>query len=448
MVPPNRCLPLQRNLICFVGKRRFSFPSVLQADSISLCRNLHWIFPSVIVMRKTAFLVVFLISMSAFVHANTDTLIDLDGLLAQAIANNPELSALMAEYRAAGMRISVLRYLPDPMVSIEWQGENRMYGISQKLPFPTKIAAQSKVEALTAEQNYLKYAYRVNSVILDVKSAYAQLYFSHRKAEAAEKAVLFLKQVYSVTLNKYAFGEASQSEVLRAQIELSKAENDRAAAEDDISISGAALNVLLHRHVDEPLGIPLEPVTRTGQLDLEELYSLARKKEPMLKAYGVAFEKAAVMKSLARQTYLPDFMLGFNQMDGVMNDRKYMLGFTIPLWFIGKQRNLVREAEFGRQMALADYEAMENNVMLSVKRAKLQADKKKRLVDLYGNSLLPQTDAALKSALSDYRVGAVEFEHLLGTATLLVRIELEYHQANADYFIAVAELERVIGIVD
>ncbi|UCF71416.1 MAG: TolC family protein [candidate division WOR-3 bacterium] len=389
-----------------------------------------------------------MISLLAFAHANTDTLIDLDGLLAEAIANNPELSALMAEYRAAGMRISVLRYLPDPMVSIEWEGENRMYGISQKLPFPTKIAAQSKVEALTAEQDYLKYAYRVNSVILDVKTAYAQLYFSHGKAGAAEKAVSFLKQVYNVTLNRYALGEASQSEVLRAQIELSKAENDRAAAEDDISISEAVLNVLLHRHVDEPLGIPREPMSQIGERNLEELYAHANEHEPMLRAYGVALKKAAVMKSLAYQAYLPDFMLGFNQMDGVMNDRKYMLGFTIPLWFIGKQRNLVREAEFGREMALADYEAMKNNVMLSVKRAKLQVDKKKRLVALYKNSLLPQTEAALKSALAAYGVGGVEFEHLLETATLLVRIELEYHQANADFFTAAAELERVIGIVD
>ncbi|UCD18728.1 MAG: TolC family protein [candidate division WOR-3 bacterium] len=399
-------------------------------------------------MRETTVLFILFISMSAFGHANNDTLIDLDGLLAEAIANNPELSALMADYRAAGMRISALRYLADPMVSIEWQGGNRMYGISQRLPFPTKIAAQAKVEAMTAEQDYLKYANRLNSMILDVKTAYAQLYLSHRTADAAEKAVSFLKQVYDVTLSKYALGEASQSEVLRAQIELSKVENDRAAAKDDISLSEAALNVLLHRHVDEPLGIPQEPMTLIGERDLVELYAHADELEPMLKAYGVAYKKAAVMKSLAHQTYLPDFMLGFSQTDGVMNDRKYMLGFTIPLWFMGKQRNLVREAEFGRQMALANYEAVRNDVMLSVKRAKLQVDKKKRLVVLYRNSLLPQTEAALKSALAEYGVGGVEFEHLLDTATLLVRIELEYHQANADYFTAAAELERAIGIVD
>jgi len=381
-------------------------------------------------------------------HAQNDSLLNLHELVEEAIANNPELKALMADYKAAGARISGFRYLMDPMISIEWDGETRMYGFSQQVPFPTKIATQSKLEALQTEQNYLKYVGRLRSMIREVKTAYADLYFTHKKVEAVERAIFLLRQVYSATVNKYSLGQASQSEVLRAQIELSKAENELLAARDDVAISEATLGALLDRQIDAPMGKPQEPTTKIDELGLTELYALAKEQEPRLKAYDLAYKKAVLMRSMARQAYLPDLMLGFSQMDDAMHDRKYMLGITLPLWFWGKQNKLVAEAEYGRQMALASYRTVENDILLSVKRTKLRVDKQKRLVELYRNSILPQTEAALKSAFTEYQVNLVGFKHLLDTATLLVQAELEYHRAYTDYFVAVAELEQAIGVVE
>jgi cobalt-zinc-cadmium efflux system outer membrane protein len=385
---------------------------------------------------------------SRMVRAQSDSLLNLRELVKEAIENNPGLKALMADYKAAEARVSGFRYLMDPMVSIEWDGETRMYGFSQQVPFPTKIATQSKLEALQTEQTYLKYAGRLRSMIREVKTAYADLYFSHRKVETVEREIFLLRQVYSTTVNKYSLGQASQSEVLRVQIELSRAENELSAARDDIAISETALGVLLNRQIDAPMDKPQEPTTEIDELGINELYALAKEQEPRLKVYDLAYKKAELMKSMARQAYLPDFMLGFSQMDDAMHDQKYMLGITLPLWFLGKQNNLVAEAEYGRQMAQADYMAVENDVLLSVKRTKLRMDKQKRLVELYENSILPQTEAAMKSAFTEYQVNMVGFRHLLDTAMLLVQTELEYHRAYTDYFVAVAELEQAIGIVE
>jgi cobalt-zinc-cadmium efflux system outer membrane protein len=381
-----------------------------------------------------------------FGHADNDTLLSLDFLIEEAKTNNPELNAMMADYRAAGARVSGFRYLMDPIISVEFDGDTRMYSVSQEIPFPTKIATQSKYATIETDQRYQQYDSKLRSTIMEVKRVYADLYLSYVRVEAMQSSILYLKQVYNVTARKYSFGQASQSEVLRIQIELSKAENELLAARDEVKISESMICALVNRQIGEKLGRPEVPKTKIGELELQELYDLAREYDPRLKVYDLMFKKAELMKSMAQQTYLPNFMLGFSQMDGAMRDRKYMLGITVPLWSLGKQNNVVREAQYDEQKAFAEYRAMENGIMLSVVEAKLQVDKQKRSVELFKNSILPQAEAALKSALTEYQVNKVEFQHLLDNAVLLVQMELEYVEAQAGYFDAVAELEQSVGV--
>jgi outer membrane protein TolC len=373
---------------------------------------------------------------------------NLGALIEEAKSNNPELIAMRQDYEAAKSRISGFRYLMDPMLSLEWNGETMMYGLSQQVPFPTKITAQSKYAALDAKQHYQEYLSKVQSVIREVKDAYTELYLAHKKYGALEKSTLLLSQIYDVTAQKYAIGHAMQAEVLRAQVELSRSENELHAAKDDITIAEAILNAVLNRKIDDPIGKPGEPETTLVERELEELYDLAKEHKPQLKAYGLMYDKTEVMKSMARQTYLPDFMLEIDQMDNAMQDRKYMVGVTFPLWFWGKQNNMVREAAAERQMALAMYKVTENEVVLAVKKAKLQVDRNRRRAELYGSSILPQAEAALKSTLAEYRVNESGFLMLIDNLNLLVQLELEYAQAQADYFMAIAELEESIGTVE
>jgi outer membrane protein TolC len=135
-------------------------------------------------------------------------------------------------------------------------------------------------------------------------------------------------------------------------------------------------------------------------------------------------------------------------MNNDMHNNKYMVGFTVPIWFLDKQNKFVRESAANLRGVSARYENLVNDTRLVVKQAKTRVEKYQHMVDLYRNSVLPQAEAALKSALSAYRFNTVDFQILLESERSLVENEYSYEEARANLFIAMAELEETVGITE
>jgi len=381
-------------------------------------------------------------------QADTLSVLHLTEIIEEAKMNNPEIKAAKAYYEAAQLRTSVLRNIMDPMFSIENAGEVRMYSITQQLPFPTKLTTLSNFARIESEEYESKYNKKEQDVINKVKRSYAGLFLVHKKIETIEESISFLNQLFHIASHNYSIGKVSQVDVLRAQVELAKAENDLLTLIDKRKIAEVRLNTLLNRDVDSKLGIPEEIDTSEITLDIDKLYELTRENQPELKASNQMFKKAKVMVSIAKQTYLPDFMFKFTQqeMDNSFTDRKFMVGLTIPLWFWGKQNDIIREMNANLKMAEMQYNAILNKVLLAVKESKINLDNYRREQALYKNSIIPQADASLKSALIAYGANQTDFLSVLESERILIQFELEFYSAKTDFFIALADLEKAVGI--
>jgi outer membrane protein TolC len=66
---------------------------------------------------------------------------------------------------------------------------------------------------------------------------------------------------------------------------------------------------------------------------------------------------------------------------------------------------------------------------------------------MYRNSVLPQAETALKSALAAYELNRVDFHILLESEKSFVQAEYDYEEARANLFMATAELEQAIGYI-
>ncbi len=382
------------------------------------------------------------------VHAEPAAFLSLGEILEEARLNNPEIRVQRALFEAAQARISSMRHVMDPVIGIEFAEHMRMYSVTQHMPFPSRLPTLSKFARMEAEQYESMYRRKEKEVVNKVKKKYAQLFLIHRKIETVEQSVAFLKQLFYVASERYAVGKAYQVDVLRAQVELAKAENDLLTLRDSKVITEAQLNAVLNRPIDAEIGMPERIDTSSVILEIDELYELTREHHDELRAFNRLLKKAEVMVSIARQTYLPDFTLKFTQqeMDGNLTDRKFMVGFTVPLWFWGKQREMVREMSAHLQMAKANYETIENSLLLAVREAKVNVDNNHRTLVLYKTSIIPQATANLKSALAAYEANQVDFLSLLESEKTLIQFELEYHRARADFFMAVGDLEEAVGV--
>ena len=384
-----------------------------------------------------------------FAFAENATQTSLEELINEAISSNPEIQKTRAQLKSAQAKVSGVRYLNDPLVGVEFAGEMRMYSITQQLPFPTKIFTTSQIANLEADRHEYSIEEKIQEIVSAVKIRYANLFLINKKIETAEKSIAFLKQLFYVSSQNYAVGNVSQTDVLRAQVELAIAEEKLLTIRDDRKIAEMQLNVLLNRELDAPFAAPQSLIIEAPPASLDSLYALAKNQHPVLRKYALQLKQASLLVSLAKQQYFPDFVAKYTQFEKDHNftDQRYMVGLTVPLWFWGKQNRIVTEMKANLEIINKEYQTAENKILLSVRENSLRVDKNKRITALYRMSIIPQAEANLKSAFIAYEANKIDFLSLLESEKMLIQYELNYHQAQTDLFAAAAGLEQAVGRV-
>lgn len=391
-----------------------------------------------------------------------EAVITLDGLIDEALKNNPEILAATERWLATEATISQVSTLPNPQLTFGIRnvgfdeltvGEEpmSMVGITaaQMIPFPGKLSLRGKIMGMETErQKELLNATRLN-VLSRLKVAYYSLFFVHKSIEVIEKDKEILEKFEQIAEAKYAVGEGIQQDVLKAQVEISRFVERLTDLEQKRESLEAEINSLLDRPPHAPLGQPAEVKQSVFRYSLEELNKLAEANSPRLLAVQWAIDRNSSALSLAKREYFPDFTVKagwFNRPEGFKNIWDFNVGVEVPLYFGRKERYGVKEAEFSLNSARQSYEATRQTLLFKVKDYYVIAQTADKLVKLYGTGIVPQASLSLESAISGYEVGKVDFLTLLDNLITLLNYELKYYQELVSFEKALARLEEVVGV--
>ncbi len=397
----------------------------------------------------TLFIPLFFASLSKAETTSTSSL-TLEEVLDVAQKNNPEIRAAQKKWNAAQARISIEKTWDKPQISYErmYSGDEKLIGISQEFPFPGKLSLKGKVaskEAVMAEQGYLAKEREVRS---KVKSAYAMYFLTVKSIEIFQKNAELMRHFAKVSESKYSVGKVSQTDVLRAQIELSKMLNMLVTLNQEKETAQAMLNTLLNRRPQNPLGVPQEIQIKRFDQSLEDLQNMALTTRPELLESKTAVERSQKALTSSKFEYLPDIMAQYKRRQAMSpeldNTSDVMVGLTVPLWF-WKQKSMVQMAEADKEMSDAEYQTMQNMTLFGVKDLLVKAQTAERLVDLYRTSVLPQAEQALTVSDSAYQADRISFLELIDVQRNLLQFQVEHYQHLAEYEQWSAELERIIG---
>ncbi len=383
----------------------------------------------------------------------------LEEVLAIALKENPELKALQAKVEAGKSRIRSSASLPDPWLGLEYdnipkgtlkfgQAEMKMYTFSQMIPWPGKLSLKSKISQVGVGIIEQEYTAKQRKIIAQIKRSYFELYFNYKAIEVNQENSQLLEQTVKVAERKYSLGKASLMEALKAQIELSKINNNLITLENRKQIIEAKLNSLLNRESDASLDQPQYTDHNEFKYQLDSLYELAKNNRPELKTAGYQVRQSELKLSLSKREYLPDFMITFKQRE-MMDELKGwngMLNITVPLWFWKNQKNMVKEMQAEKEMQQADYQAMENMLFFEVKKMYLEADTALRQANLYKNSIVPQAEQVLKVSQTAYENDKMSFLDLLDSQRMYLEVKLDHYMRLVDYQMAKADLEEAIGV--
>jgi outer membrane protein, heavy metal efflux system len=392
---------------------------------------------------------------------NSETVLRLEDLIAEALANNPEIEAAERMVDAKKAVAPQQRTLPDPVISGGWTGNivppfsvqtgdpssARMLGFSQEIPFPGKLALRGRIADTEATEEQWNYERTKLAVISNLEQTYYDLFFIEKAIATVQKDKDLLEKLAKIAEARYAVGKGMQQDVIRAQVEISKLLERVTLLEQRKSVAQAMLRSLLYRPPDAPIGVPAEVTKTEMPYSLSELEAIAEAHSPDLKSQEREIDKGQLALNLAKKDYYPDFGVGFTYYNRPQLPEMYSLNFTakVPIYFWKKQRYGVEEAASSLVSSRKRTEAVKANLFFKVKDQYLAMKASERLMELYSKAIVPQSTLALDSSLSGYQVGNIDFLSMLSNFLTVLDYELNYYDSLTNYQKAVARLEEVIG---
>jgi cobalt-zinc-cadmium efflux system outer membrane protein len=385
-----------------------------------------------------------------------DTL-KLEAVLTYAQEHNPTIRAAQSRLAAAQERPIQVSALEDPMFTYEGfnipenfdlsRTDNNILKLSQKLPFSGKRRLRSEIaqyEAAGAKQEVRMAEVTTRA---EVTKAYYDLWQVHQNLLIYSRDKELMAQFATIAEKKYAVGQVSQPDVLRAQVELTRLINRVTTETLRMGEVSAILNGLLSRSPEAPLGVPQDAPTPVVRQTLAELAELTLQTRPEIAVKAVAINRNSAALALAQKAYLPDFEVYAERFfnGGRKDGFGLIFSVTIPLAYRSKYDAGVAEARAQLNAGKADLRAAQDTALAQVKSALVRAQTAVELVNLFTQTHIPQAEQALDSSRISYQTGKVDFLSLIDSLRVVEQVHLEHLAAAADFEKAYAELERAVG---
>ncbi|HEX6909144.1 MAG TPA: TolC family protein [Longimicrobium sp.] len=383
---------------------------------------------------------------------------------AEAAARNPMLHAERARAEAVGAMRRSAALPPDPQVQLGIMNASipglrtdmptsmaPSIRVMQMVPFPGKPALAGRIAARDAEiaaAGAFEAAWMVRG---RVAMAFYEVYRADRQLGVMRETLALLRTFEAVARSMYGAGTGRQADVLRAGVEVARMEADIARMQAMRAAAAARLNAALGRPAGTPVpAVALSP--RPGALPpADTLRAWAREARPLLLQQRLAVVRARDRARLAGREIWPDVVVGFEygqRRDPEMGTERMgslMVGFTVPVFARQRQYAMRREAAAMEQMASAELQEATLGAEARIAELTAELDRARTLVRLYRGQVLPQAEAGVQSALSAYRVGAVDFMTLVDAQMTVNGFRQEMFALLAEYGTAVAGLEMVLG---
>jgi outer membrane protein TolC len=416
---------------------------------------------------KITFILIALMSMGiGFAHSSAKLSEDdviLSDLIKEALENNPHVMAAYREWQASLEQISQAKGYPDPLLSFAHFGQSietrlgpqrNKISLSQKIPFFGKLSLKENIATENALIFEVQHTKVVADLILRVKEAFFSLFWFEKAIDLRTGEKEVLGRLAKIAQKKYETGLASQQDVLKAHLEITRLSEKILTLKQGKRTIEAKLNALLDRPTTSTFGRigGIEEAHLT--LSLEELYELARKGRPELKQAQHFILKSEKSIELAKKNNWPDFTLKFEYFDIGAGSTSHpedgrnawlgAIGFNIPLWR-GKYNAAEAEAALRLTANQKRLEEIKNDTAAQVSEYYEEVKTYRDQLALYKHSLIPQAEQTLKASEVGYLSGKVDFLNLLESERMILQIKIGYFKNLSDLRKSLARLERLVG---
>jgi len=390
--------------------------------------------------------------------------LSLDEVTQVVLANNPAIKAAQEKWRAMKARVPqaaawedlraqarsrVARYVSIPPNAFTDQS----FMLQQEVPISGKNL--SRARAATAEAGAVFEDFRRTQLDLlsRARAAFHRLANEYAQLEVNQRNVDLLNQFAEVNRQRYEVGNASQADVLTAQTDAAKLLEAQSDIFRRISDAQSQLNVLMNRPAQSPLAQPSQSPFQPPHFSLQTLQAVALTARPEMQRAQNRVEAERFRVELANRQRFPDPTLDvqaqrYNEAGQAVSELDVGVSIGLPFLNPKKYSATVTEARRNFESAQHELEATRTETLGLVRDQLKKIETAAHHYELYSDKILPLARQAVQSNRVAYETSSANFLELITAQRVLQDVESAHVNHLADYQVAVAELDAIVGIED
>jgi len=380
----------------------------------------------------------------------------LSEILTLALAHSPVMTGAEATLESSqGQRVAAGAYVNPTVTGSAGRGSirdpsngvsisERTITVEQPLEWPEMRAARQRA-ADAGYSGALAGVEEARVVVTgDVKAAFFQLLFAQRDAELTKENLKAVEDFVGLIRARVETTESPRFELVKATVELQKAQKDLARAENVLLVARADLNRVTGKAMGDQFSIQGEFESVKPGLDIRILTEQALDRHPALRRQEKAVEQAQFTLEQERAARIPNVsVIGLYHREA--GDEALAAGLKVPLPIWYRRQGEIGAAMGAHHRALADRTKAQHDLEQAVTQYFQEMKTAERQIDVFEKGLLYQAKEALDIAHFSFRNGVASLLEVIDAQRVHRQTLLEFAQARADYSLAFARLERAVG---
>jgi len=388
-------------------------------------------------------------------------LLSLQSVLSEVFSNNPSLKAARANWEAmrervpqarawedarAGFDATLDRFVsvpPNSFMDYKWMAE-------QTIPLSGKNRLRGQAASAEAVAAFEEFRRRKLDLVARARTAYFRLANAYTQLEINQKNTELLRQFRDVSRAKYEAGSQSQADVLSAETELARLGEAAVDFQRQVSEGQTQLNVLMNRSAGSPLGHPEAVAHQIVNLLLENVEKLALAHRPELLVAEEKIKAAEARLKVARREWIPEpsFRLEasrYNEASQAISEVDAGFSINLPWFNRAKYSAGIRESQKMLETAQHQLAALRAETLGLIRDQLTKVETFHHHFQLFQNTLVPLARQTADSKRRSYETDKASFLDLLTAQRTLQELEAMSASHHAEYQIALAELEALLG---
>lgn len=316
--------------------------------------------------------------------------------------------------------------------------------VGQPVEWPAMRAARQRVADLglaTANVGLLETQLNLRSL---VKVAFYDLLLAQQDAALARRNLEIIEGVQRIVKARVKSGEAPQFESIKAEVEVLKARQQVARADNRVRVSRVTVDTLTGGSLGPSYTIQGDFTGIPNEINFEGLMNRMMSQHPTIQRLLRSVEQSDWKIEFERQMRVPTVTVGGSYWRE-MGREAYQGGLSVPmpLWY--RRQGEIASSLGAKRREEAELLRVRNELARSVHQHYQDARTTAELIDVFDKGLLKQASEALRLAQFSFQQGASSLLEVFDAQRVQRQILLDYAQARHDLSVSLARLEQAVG---